>query len=213
MKYQNVQTTNDKKDILREFIPEGALDLFLALQEEHHFNLKVSQKRLTKLGDFRPARAKYENARISVNHDLNPYDFLLTLIHEIAHVITWNQYQNKVKPHGGEWKQNYRDLIARFNGLNVFPTEISEYLNQNDIAFATSKSEIELKKLLGKYDDKPGVLYLEDIEEGQIFSLTNGRMFKKGKKRRKSFICDELETNKKYVIHPMAEIKPISGQN
>jgi SprT protein len=212
MKYQNGQTASDKKKILGEYIPEGALDLFIELQDKHRVNLKISRKRLTKLGDFRPDRDKNENSRISVNHDLNPYEFLLTLIHEIAHVITWNHYQNKVKPHGKEWKQDYRNLIDRFNKLNVFPDEISDYLNKNDLVSASSKGEMELKKLLRKYDDETDILYLEDINAGETFSLPNGRMFIKGKKRRKSFICAEVKTNRKYVIHPMAEIKLISAK-
>ncbi|HAD34265.1 MAG TPA: hypothetical protein DCF44_07170 [Chitinophagaceae bacterium] len=41
---------------------------------------------------------------MSVNGNLNSYHFLITLLHEIAHMLVWEQFRNRVKPHGLEWK-------------------------------------------------------------------------------------------------------------
>ena len=82
-------------------IPENAINLVQSLIEYHSINLKIVNQRQTKHGDFRQlANGKFQ---ITINNNLNPFQFLLTLIHEIAHHTTFEKY-GRIRPHGKEWK-------------------------------------------------------------------------------------------------------------
>jgi predicted SprT family Zn-dependent metalloprotease len=40
---------------------------------------------------------------ITVNSNLNKYKFLITLIHEISHLVAFEKFGRNIKPHGNEW--------------------------------------------------------------------------------------------------------------
>ena len=84
-----------------KYIPEKAIPFIQFLIDTHNFTLKIVNQRQTKHGDFR----KLPNGRfqITVNNNLNPYQFLLTLVHEIAHHVTHQKF-GIVQAHGKEWK-------------------------------------------------------------------------------------------------------------
>ena len=78
------------------------------LIESHQLQIKVVEPRKSKYGDFK--YRKNGTMEITVNNDLNKHQFLLTLIHEIAHQLTHLKY-GKVKPHGKEWKTTFKKLM------------------------------------------------------------------------------------------------------
>lgn len=175
--------------------------------------IKVTRHRVTKLGDFRPVNGGKE-FRITVNSDLNPYAFVLTLLHELAHLETWLQHKNKVKPHGKEWKQNYWNVLYPLVNRNIFPREIQHAL----LSFmknpkATSCTDTHLLKALRKYDRPLNNHYiLEDLPFRACFQWRDGRYFKKGEKLRKRFRCLELRSKKYYLFSPVSEVKWLKNQ-
>ena len=84
-----------------KYIPEKAIPFIQFLIDTHNFTLKIVNQRQTKHGDFR----KLPNGRfqITVNNNLNPYQFLLTLVHEIAHHVTHQKF-GIVQAHGKNGK-------------------------------------------------------------------------------------------------------------
>ena len=72
------------------YIPQKAISMVQFLIEQHHFTLKIVNQRQTKHGDFRQLpNGKFQ---ITINNNLNQYQFLLTLVHEIAHHITYQKF-------------------------------------------------------------------------------------------------------------------------
>ncbi len=198
-------------NVLGHFLPEGSFDYVVKYLYQFKVHLTVAKSRKSVLGDYRHAH-QGNNHRISVNGNLNPYEFLITLLHELAHLLTFEQYQNRVEPHGKEWKSIYSKLLIDFVGFNVFPPEIVNALQKSIISpAATANGETELLMVLRKYNSikKEGVCIIADLPMGSLFMLSNGKIFKKGALRRKRYTCTELKTGLMYTISAITEVKLI----
>lgn len=192
---------------LSKYIPEAAAPIISQWINDTSCRFKVTRSRSTKLGDY-TAPFRGNPHQITVNHDLNPYAFLITTIHEFAHLKTYQDFKNRVKPHGIEWKNNFKNLMVPFMKLNIFPVDIvhaiSAYMNN---PAASSCTDLNLYRVLKNYDEKKSdVLHVENLEINTIFQLKNGRTFQKGEKVRKRHKCIELTSNKTYLFHPLAEV-------
>jgi len=200
---------NDPKFILNQYLPGPAVEKIYDLIVDNKVHLKITKSRRSKFGDYRPP-IKNPYHRISVNHDLNKYNFLITLVHEIAHLKVWNQYKNKVKPHGKEWKEEFKLLMQDFLGNNIFPAELQAALNSYlKKAKASSTSDQELTKILLKYDPEKEDVILEELPSGSRFMVPGGRSFIKNEKVRTRFKCLCLDNNRVYLFNPVARVKPI----
>jgi SprT protein len=198
-------------DYLRRWIPGQAAALILRYLNHYHVHLTVTRERKSVLGDYRHATTS-SNHRISVNGNLNPYSFLITLIHELAHLETFMEYGSRVQSHGKEWKKIYRKILEEFIPLSVFPADVLKALKKNlhDLP-ASSCADENLMRVLRRYDDdKEGLMLVEQIPEGGCFSLEDERVFRKGKKLRKRYQCVEVATGKLYLFSPIYEVKPAS---
>ena len=198
-------------DYLRRWIPSAAAPLILEYLNHYQVHLTITRERKSVLGDYRHA-TRDQNHRISVNGNLNHWSFLITLIHELAHLVTFMEYSNKVQSHGKEWKTIYRKMLEEFIRLSIFPADILAALKKNlhDLP-ASSCADEGLMRVLRKYDENSGELLLvEQIPEGGCFSLEDKRVFRKGKKLRKRYQCVELATGKLYLFSPIYEVRPAS---
>lgn len=198
----------DHRAILQRFLPEKALDSVSQTIVEERIHLRITAARSTRLGDFRPPAKPGGAYRISLNHNLNPYQFLITFVHELAHLQVYKAYQNKVQPHGIEWKQSFRYLMQPYFELNIFPADLESALNNYlKNAKAASGSDLKLTRCLKQFDKNPRTLpTLEEIPDGSIFSIARGRSFIKGQRLRKRYKCQCLSTKKWYLFSPVAEV-------
>lgn len=196
------------KRILKEYIPETATEGVITLFEKHPVFFEITKERVTKLGDFKVLRNG--QPKITVNHNLNPYSFLITLIHELAHLTTHNKYK-RVKPHGEEWKNEFRMLMLPFLNNFVFPNDVLSYLAQYlKNPKAATGSDVQLAIALKKYDAPNDNTYLYQLKKGDRFHLKN-KCFILGNKRRTRYECIEVKTNKKYVVHMNAEVELVDN--
>lgn len=198
---------------LQNHLPTPSIPIVVPWLVDNHVALTIARKRQTKLGDYRPP-FNGKGHRISVNGDLNPYAFLNTLVHEIAHLFTWKQFKQTVKPHGMEWKVTYQRLLQPFLDRQIFPNDLEVALrNYLTNPAASSCADPYLYKAFRKYDAPPAglpegikVALVEELPEGQVFFMANGRSFIKGKKRRTRFLCTERGTNKQYTFSAVGEV-------
>lgn len=194
-------------EYLSKFIPAAAVPRVLEFLHQYKVHLTITRERKSILGDYRHATTD-KNHRISVNGNLNPYAFLITLIHELAHLVTFIQFGHRVSPHGREWKDLYAMLLKDFLGKEIFPPIVEQTLKQSmhDLP-ASSCADEGLMRVLKKFDRDNGLVMVEQLPEGQLFDIGEGRIFKKGKKLRKRFQCVEVETGKLYLFSPIYEVK------
>ena len=195
---------------LQKFIPEMASALALQYLQQYKVHLTITRERKTILGDYRHATS-YKTHRISVNGNLNKYSFLITLIHELAHLVTFIQFGTKVQSHGREWKNLYAVLLKSFIELAIFPPDILLALQQSMHNLpASSCADEALMRILKRYDKQQnGLVMVEQIQDGKLFEIDKGKIFKKGKKLRKRYQCIEVNTGKVYLFSPVYEVKVV----
>lgn len=198
-------------DYLRRFIPEAAVPAILQYLNQYRVHLTITRERKSVLGDYRHA-TPHQHHRISINSNLNPYAFLITLVHELAHLVTFMEFGNGVQAHGREWKQVYARLLTGFLSKQIFPDDVERALQQSMHNLpASSCADEALMRILNRYDKKePGQLLVEQLREGQVFEIAPGRRFVRGKKLRKRYLCEELATGKKYLFSPVFEVRLLS---
>ncbi len=192
---------------LARYLPPGTYDDVLAYLVHYKVHLTVARRRDTILGDYRH-KIDTRTHRISVNGNLNPFAFLVTLLHELAHLVTFEQYGNRVRAHGKEWKGVYGNILARFVEKKVFPADIEAELKDSlSNPGASACAEEGLQRILRRYDHKvDGILLLEQLPEGADFGLSSGRRFRKGKLRRTRYECKEVATGKLYLFSGLHEV-------
>jgi SprT protein len=196
---------------LNSFLPRGT---YIAVEEYLRFykiHLTVTKHRKSILGDYRH-RTQISNHRISVNGSLNKYAFLITLLHEIAHLLTFEKHGNRIMAHGTEWKTIYGSLLKQFVENKIFPPDIEkELVTSLKNPAASSCAEDGLIRVLRKYDTNTnGYRLVEEVPLNRLFKLDDGKIFKKGEKQRKRFKCEEVKTGKVYLFSPVYEVELIS---
>jgi SprT protein len=197
----------DKISVLGRYLPSGAAPVIARWIDHFKCEFKISRGRTTKYGDY---RHPFNGAghRISVNYDLNPYAFLITTVHEFAHLLTWNEYKRRAKPHGLEWKNNFKRMMQPFFKQEIFPPDVKQaIISYLENPAASSCTDLNLFRVLKRYDHKPeGVVHVENIPLNSLFSMKNGRVFRKGERVRKRFKCVEIKTDRVYLFNPLAEV-------
>ena len=213
-------------DIFRSYIPDQSIDYILQWFLETRVRLRISQGRSSKSGDYRPAHQNLP-PRISVNNNLNPYDFLITLVHEMAHHEVWRVHvipneksllparrRRQPKPHGPEWQHEFHILMIPLLNTSVFPPDVlymvENYFNSLDVS---RKFGMDLTRVLKKYDSPDGKEFVENIPFDAVFTLPDGRSFRRKEKLRKRYRCICMNNHRIYLFSPLAQVfhKP-SGQ-
>lgn len=195
---------------LAAYLPEGFTAMVAELLLRHPVRFAITRPRNSKLGDYRPPFGEEKHHRISVNGNLNPYSFLVTTLHEFAHLETYLRFGNRVKPHGEEWKQVYRSLLWPAIDSGKLPKVIeSALMNSLVNTKASSCSDTALSRVLRRFDNQPhGHATLEELPENAIFVL-QGRRFRKGDLRRTRFLCEELTSKRNFLVHALATVQHI----
>tara|TARA_B110000008_G_C16947314_1_gene554993 strand:- start:1273 stop:1866 length:594 start_codon:yes stop_codon:yes gene_type:complete len=191
---------------LGKYIPQASVASVFQLITTHNIHLKIVSERVTRHGDYR----KMPNGQhqITVNSNLNSFRFLITLIHEIAHLIAFKKYGRAIKPHGIEWKRTFQQLMLPYLRPEIFPKKILPFLA---IHFknpkASSDTDVNLSLALKQYDAPNNKNYIFEIPLGRRFRLYNGKIFKRGPRRIKRFECIEISSGKVYLFNPNAEVE------
>lgn len=192
---------------IKPFVPSGTENALAEQILKYRCHLTITRDRKTKAGDYRQPHGK-KGHRISVNGTLNKYAFLITFVHELAHLVCWEEHRNKVNPHGKEWKSTFTNVMQPFLTEDVFPQDILPILKQHmrQPKSATVRDE-KLMRALRKYDAVTDKVHLEELESGSEFQLGN-KSFIKGGKLRKRFRCEEKGTGRIYLVSGIAEVLP-----
>ena len=199
---------------LNSFLPQGTYEHVARYLLEYKVHLTVTRERATKLGDY---RNKYldKNHRISVNGNLNTYSFLITLLHELAHLVAYEKYGNRIQAHGLQWKKEYGIILAKFISRKTFPADIeAELLKTLRDPAASSYAEAPLLRVLRRYDPhKPGIFLLEELPHESLFKIKNGSIYLKGNKVRTRYLCKDMSSKKLFLFSPVAEVELVKKEN
>lgn len=194
------------KDILAKYIPDHSVLPVFELIKNHNVHLKIVNERVTRHGDYRKGNSgKHE---ITVNASLNKYRFLITLIHEISHLVAFEKFGRNIKPHGDEWKFSFQQLMLPYIRPEIFPNQLLPLLARHfKNPSASSDTDATLALALKQYDPETDKDYVFEIPVGSVFQISNGKVFKKIALRTKRYECLEISTGKLYLFNPNAEVR------
>lgn len=198
-------------DTLKKYLPERAVEPCLVLIKETGVHLKIVNERVTRHGDYR--RTSDGRHQITVNATLNKYRFLITLVHEIAHLAAFEKYGRRIKPHGAEWKRTFQHLMLPFIHPEVFPSQLLPLLAKHFAnPKASSSTDARLSIALKSYDTQQSEnSYVFELPTGSVFRIYNGKLYQKGERRTKRYECVEIATGKMYLFQPNAEVELIKN--
>ena len=204
---------NQEIKIPEKFLPPGAFPAITKILSNQELDVKIVKSRSTKFADFNPPFGKKKIPLITINNNLNPYSFLLTLLHEYAHYLVWKDGHHYAKPHGKTWKNHFRVLIQFVMDRNIFPDELAPQIAQHiQNPGATSCTDIKLFKKLSAFDGDRAGIFIDEIPDSTLFHTPNGQLFKKEKKVRKRILCTCQEKKKKYLFTPIYRVFPVKEQ-
>jgi SprT protein len=195
---------------LQPYLPDGFEGMVAELLLRHPVKFSITQPRSTKLGDYRAPWGMEKRHRISVNGNLNKYSFLITTLHEFAHLDTFVKHGQGVKPHGDEWKRSFRELLWPAITTGKLPKDIEAALMKSlSNTKASSCSDTQLSRVLRKFDEGPAAeIALEELPKNATFTL-QGKLFRKGDLRRTRYVCEEISSKRSFLVHALASVNPI----
>ena len=198
-------------ETLSKYIPEHAVKPVFELIVANQVHLKIVNERVTRHGDYRKGiSGKHE---ITVNANLNKYRFLITLVHEISHLVAFEKYGRNIKPHGNEWKYSFQRLMIPFIRPEIFPHSVLPLVaNHFRNPTASSDTDARLAFALKQFDErKSDIHYMHEVPSGSLFRIKNGRIFKKQGLRVKRYECLEMKTGRLFLFNANAEVEIIPG--
>ena len=196
--------------VLEKYIPEHSVEPVFELIKINQVHLKIVNERVTRHGDYRKGLSgKHE---ITVNTSLNKYRFLITLIHEIAHLGAFEKYGRNIKPHGDEWKISFQRLMIPFIRPEIFPNQLLPLLARHfKNPKASSDTDATLSLALKQFDPENDKNYIFEIPYGSVFRIHNGKIFKKIALRLKRYECLEINSGRTYLFNPNAEVELLTN--
>lgn len=207
-------------EIVRPYLPVAAVDHVARLLEGLAVDLRVVRPRRSKLGDHRPPPAPLRPHRITVNADLNPYAFLTTLLHEVAHAATWERHRGgflrrrRLRPHGPEWKQEFSSVLAPVVEAGVFPDDVATAVARSlQNPAAATCSDRDLLLALARYDQPPeGRVRVEQLVEGTWFRIDGRHAFRAGRLVRTRRQCFAAGSGREYRVHGLLFVEPLAEE-
>ena len=197
-------------ETLARYIPEHAVKPVFDLIVANQVHLKIVNERQTRHVDYR--RGPSGKHEITVNASLNKYRFLITLIHEISHLVAFERFGRQIKPHGNEWKHTFQRMMIPFIRPEIFPGQLLPLLARHfKNPSASSDTDTTLSLALKQYDAQNDKNYVFEIPYGSVFRIKNGKIFKKLAVRTKRFECIEISSGRTYLFNPNAEVELINS--
>ena len=202
----------EELELLKHYFPEASVEKVGKIFTQRRFKLHFKRPRSSKLGDFRPPRTQNGICSITLNLDLNPYQMLITYLHEVAHYDVYQQHGSRsVQPHGAEWQNQFAVLLQPFMTENIFPKDVLAALEKHlKHIKASSTADQNLQRVLRQYDKNTVTIStVESLPYGARFTLKNGLVFQKGEKQRTRYKCFCESNGRWYFVAALAEAEMV----
>ena len=191
---------------LQKYLPENTLPFLKTWFGEHYIHIKITKGRNSKLGDYRKMPDK--SHQITINSTLQPQLFFFVLTHELAHLLAFENFGNRISPHGSEWKNTFRTMLLE--SISIYSEDLKPIiLKFSKAPKANFMSSSDLVKYfhIENYEDETS--YIEDLETEDRFIYRKQTYIIEGK-RKKNYICLNLDNGKRYIFKPLARVEKLS---
>ena len=130
--------------------------------------------------------------KITVNKGGNPYQFALTLIHELAHARAYIDNGPRIRAHGSEWRVTFTAFLQRSLTAKCFPEDLVSAVE--DFSYSpTATTSNDLEEALRPYDTMDKRPLVSELPYGTLFSQGNGYILHKGSLRDGYFRCEAFD--------------------
>ncbi len=192
--------------VLEKYLPDQSLPHLKKWFGNHSIHIKITKGRNSKLGDYRKMPDK--SHQITINSTLQPQLFFFVLTHELAHLLAFENFGNRISPHGAEWKTTFSKMLLE--SISVFEDDLKPIiLNFSKSPKADFMSSPDLVRYfhIESYEDESS--YIEDLEINDQF-IYRKQQYIIQEKRKKNYLCKQLITDKKYIFKPLARVEKLS---
>ena len=191
---------------LEKYLPENTLPFLKTWFGAHYIHIKITKGRNSKLGDYR--KMPDQSHQITINSTLQPPLFFFVLAHELAHLLAFENCGHRISPHGSEWKNTFRTMLLE--SISIFDDDLKPII----LKFAKSPkanfmSSPELVRYFHIEDYEDETSYIEDLNINDHF-MYRKQIYIIDEKRKKNYLCTQLDTDKKYIFKPLARVEKIS---
>ena len=191
---------------LERYLPEDTLPYLRTWFGDFSIHIKITRARNSKLGDYR--KMPDQSHQITINSTLQPSLFFFVLTHELAHLIAFEKYGGRISPHGTEWKNTFRMMLLE--SFSVYPDDLKEIiLKFSKSPKANFMASPDLVRYFHIEDCEDESSYIEDLDISDRFTYKKHSYIIE-EKRKKNYLCLNLDTAKKYIFKPLARVEKLS---
>lgn len=188
---------------LQKYLPENTLPFLKNWFGEHYIHIKITKGRNSKLGDYRKMPDK--SHQITVNSTLQPQLFFFVLTHELAHLLAFEKFGNRIAPHGTEWKHMFREMLLE--SMEVYDDDLKPIIRKfSRSPKANFMASPELVRYFHIENLNENQCFLEQLETGNTF-IYREQTYIITERRKKNYICKNLNTGKIYIFKPLAKVE------
>ena len=191
---------------LEKYLPENTLPYLKKWFGDYSIHIKITKNRNSKLGDYRKMPNK--SHQITINSTLQPPLFFFVLTHELAHLLAFEIYGRKISAHGMEWKKTFQEMLLE--SASVYSEDLKpiilRFAKAPKAGFMSSPELVRYFRIENLEDE---LLYIEDLESGDHFLYRKQRYLLEDK-RKKNYLCKNLDNEKQYVFRPLARVEKLS---
>lgn len=191
--------------LLQKYLPEHTLLFLRKWFGDYCIHIKVTRGRNSKLGDYRKMPDK--SHKITINSTLQPYLFFFVLTHELAHLIAFERFGNRIAPHGNEWKHTFREMLLE--SLEIYPEDLKPIiLKFSRSPKANFMASTDLVRYFHLNEFSENEMFIENLSVGSRFAYKQ-QPYVLIEKLKKNYLCENLANGKRYAFKPLAKIEKL----
>lgn len=189
--------------VLDQYLPAGTHPFLKKWFADYFIHIKITKNRNSKLGDYR--RLPDNSHQITINSTLDKQLFFFVLTHELAHLIAFENFSFRISAHGKEWKNTFREMLLE--SIDVYTSDLKPIiLSFSKSPKANFMASPELVRYFHIEDHEDNFIFVEDLLINDNFHY-KGDYYKILEKKKKLYLCINLENSKKYLFRPLAKVE------
>lgn len=190
-------------ELLDQYLPTDTHFFLKKWFADFRIHIKITKDRNSKLGDYR--KMPDHSHQITINSTLEKQLFFFVLTHELAHLIAFEKYNNRITAHGQEWKSTFREMLLE--SINIYTEDLRPIIlkfSKNPKANFMASPDLVRYFHIPNEDDQS--VFVENLSENDLFWY-KGDKYKIIERKKKLYLCISLKNSKKYLFRPLAKVE------
>jgi len=192
--------------VLEQYLPENTLPFLKKWFADYFIHIKITKNRNSKLGDYRKLPDK--SHQITINSALDKQLFFFVLTHELAHLIAFEKFNNRISAHGKEWKDTFREMLLE--SIDIYTDDLKPIIRRfSSNPKANFMASPELVRYFHIENPEDQFVFVEDLSVKDNFHY-KGDQYEILEKKKKLYLCINLNNSKKYLFRSLAKVEKLT---